>query len=229
VLAVSPSLNWDDDLPLRQAGPFLADREELNATLFVAMANEEEGDPKPTRLDRLEETLTSTDVPGFEVQVMRMPDETHGSVVLRAHYWGLRKVFEGWTLPRDPMTGVFAGSLTDLKAHYKNLSARFGFEVMAPELVVNQVGYQFLLREDIDDAIKVFRYNVELYPGSANVYDSLGEAQERAGSPEEAADNYAKAVVNATAIGDQRLDVFTTNRDRVNKQLENAAGDRDSE
>ena len=120
-LAVSPVLNWDDDLPNRQADSFFDDLDELNVTLFVAMADEEEGDPAPNRLDRLEETLSKADVDGFEWAVMRMPDETHGSVVLRAHYWGLRKVFENWQLPTDPETGRYVGGLEGIKAHYADL------------------------------------------------------------------------------------------------------------
>jgi predicted alpha/beta superfamily hydrolase len=219
VLSVSPSLMWDDELPVRQASTFFNDRKSLNATLFVAMANEEEGDPRPNRLDRLEEHLKKATTSGFQWQVMRMPEETHGSVVLRAHYWGLRKVFSDWRLPADPETGTFSGTVEDIKKHYAGLSKRYGFTVVAPENTVNQIGYQLLGREQPDSAIAVFRYNVELYPDSANVYDSLGEALEGAGQLKEALSNYIRAVENAEKTGDERLEIFATNRDRVKEQL----------
>jgi hypothetical protein len=219
VLAVGPTLRWDDDLPLRQAASFFDDRRELKSTLVVAMANEEEGDPPPTRLDRLEKILREASVEGFEWQVRRMPDETHGSAVLRAHYWGLRRVFAPWQLPADPETGAFAGSLDDLRAHYENLSQRYEFTVTPPEDTVNQVGYQFLGRDDIEGAIAVFRYNAELHSDAANVHDSLGEALERAGRLPEAFAAYSRAVDNATAAGDPRLEIFIANRDRVKEQL----------
>ena len=219
VIAVGPSLQWDEELPLRQARTFFADRDELNATLVVAMANEEEGDPAPTRLDQLEQMLQQSSVKGFEWQVRRMPEETHGSAVLRAHYWGLRRVFRPWHLPADPETGAFAGSLDDLKAHYENLSKRYEFTVTPPENTVNQIGYQFLTAGNTEDAIDVFRYNVELYPDAANVHDSLGEALEQAGRLSEAFSAYSRAVDNATAADDPRLEIFVTNRDRVKEQL----------
>jgi predicted alpha/beta superfamily hydrolase len=222
VIAVSPSLNWDDDLPIREAESFFKRRDTLDMTLFVSMANEEAGDPAPTRLDRLERELEKTDAKGFEWQVMRMPDETHGSVVLRAHYWGLRKVFEGWQLPADPETGQFMGGLDELEVHYAELSKRFGVTIVPAEQTVNLVGYQILGRDDFEGAIEVFRFNVELYPESANVYDSLGEALENAGRLEEAYANYAKAVENAAKIDDDRLSIFVTNRDRVKAQLDKA-------
>jgi hypothetical protein len=222
VLAVSPSLNWDEDLPIRQAERFFDGRDELNETLFIAMANEEEGDPAPTRLDRLEKALTEADAEGFDWQVMRMPDETHGSVVLRAHYWGLRQVFEPWRLPRDPETGFFDGDLADLKKHYDGLSKRYGYTILPPENTINIVAYGMLGRGEVDDAIAAFRYDVELYPGSANVYDSLGDGLVAASRLEEALANYSKAVERATELGDENLPIFTANRDRVRGQIEKA-------
>ena len=215
LLAVSPSLNWDDDLPIRQADSFFDGRDELNVTLFVAMADEEEGDPAPTRLDRLEKKLSEADTEGFEWAVMRMPDENHGSVVLRAHYWGLRKVFEGWQLPTDEETGRFVGGLDGIKAHYAGLSKKYGVTVAPDENTVNAIGYQVLGREEFEAAIAIFRYNVELNPESANVYDSLGEALENAGRLDEAFVSYSEAVENAAKNGDDRLDIFTANRDRA--------------
>jgi predicted alpha/beta superfamily hydrolase len=219
IVAVSPSLGWDNELPIRQASTFFNDRKSLPVSLFVAMADEEEGDPRPNRLDRLEEALAKATSKGFEWQVMRMPDETHGSVVLRAHYWGLRKIFAPWQLPTDPDSRRFNGTLEDLQAHFDGLSKRYGFTVTPPENTINQVGYQLLGQEKMDDAIAVFRYNVKLYPDSANVYDSLGEALENAGKLEEALANYSRAVDNASKIGDERVGIFTANRDRVKEQL----------
>jgi tetratricopeptide (TPR) repeat protein len=220
VLAVSPSLNWDDELPIRQASTFFDDREEFKATLFVAMADEEKGDPRPNLLDRLEKALKGSKSAGFEWQVMRMPDENHGTVVLRAHYWGLRMVFDDWGLPRNPATGRFDGSLDDIKKHYAVLSERYGFIIVPDENLLNNLGYQILGREDFAGAIEVFRFNVELYPESPNVYDSLGEALENAGRLDEALTSYSKAVEQATDLGDERLSIFTANRDRVKGQLE---------
>ena len=225
LLAVSPSLNWDDDLPIRQADSFFDGRDELNVTLFVAMADEEEGDPAPTRLDRLEKELSEADTEGFEWAVMRMPDENHGSVVLRAHYWGLRKVFEGWQLPTDPENGRFVGGLDGIKAHYAGLSKRYGITVQPDEGTINAIGYQVLEREEFEEAIAIFRYNVELYPDSANVYDSLGEALETAGRLDEAFESYSKAVDNAARNGDERLDLFTANRDRAKDLIEQSKSD----
>lgn len=220
VLAVSPSLRWDEELPLRQAQEFFEDRSSVDSILFVAMGNEEEGDPRPNRLDRFEEALQSATAEDFEWEVRRLPDETHGSVVLRAQYWGLRKVFQTWSLPRDPETGMFTGGIDGLNAHFAGLSRRYGFSVIPRELQVNAIGYQALGNDDNEGAIEFFAYNVELYPDSANVYDSYAEALESAGRFDEALANYSNAVKTAKRVGDARLDLFKANLDRFKKELE---------
>ena len=46
----------------------------------------------------------------------------------------------------------------------------------------------------LDGAIAIFRANVERFPGSANVYDSLGEAYMKKGEKELAIANYEKSL-----------------------------------
>lgn len=214
LIAASPSLNWDKEYPTRVVETFLKDRRELNRTLFVSMANEEEGEPHPTRFERLEAVLKANRPAGFAWEAKLMAEEDHGSVVLRSHYWGLRKVFDGWRLPLEARRGE-GDVVAAVKKHYAALSKRMGYEVLPPEGTVNQLGYQVLGRGRVEDAIAVFRSNVELYPASANVHDSLGEALERAGRKEEALASYSRAVQNATATGDPLLDTFKRNRDRL--------------
>ncbi|MBL0313426.1 MAG: alpha/beta hydrolase [Holophagaceae bacterium] len=108
ILAASPALDWDDDYPLRRLETFLRTKPVLHTTLFVSMADEETGAARPTRLERVHSLLKGAKVEGsFAWETRKFPEENHGSVVLRTHYWGLRKVFEGWRLPADPRTGRF--------------------------------------------------------------------------------------------------------------------------
>lgn len=214
VIAASPALLWDDGFIVRRAHEFFKDRKELPRTLFVTMANEEEFQPAPTRFEQLRTILGASKAHGFVWDSKAMPEETHGTVVLLSYYWGLRRIFDGWQLPLDRRVG-FTGTLGDLKRHYAGLSKRFGIEVVPAEQLVNQIGYQSLGSNDVEDAIGFFRYNVELHPGSANVYDSLAEALGRAGKIDESLANYEKAVARAKETGDPLLELLTANRDRA--------------
>jgi FKBP-type peptidyl-prolyl cis-trans isomerases 1 len=62
------------------------------------------------------------------------------------------------------------------------------------ESQLNGFGYQLLQVGKIDQAIAILKLNVESYPGSANVYDSLGEAYMVKGNKEEAIMNYEKSL-----------------------------------
>ncbi len=62
------------------------------------------------------------------------------------------------------------------------------------EAQINRLGYWLLNKKKIDEAIEVFKMNVEDYPASANTYDSLGEAYAIKGDKELAIQNYQKSV-----------------------------------
>jgi tetratricopeptide (TPR) repeat protein len=62
------------------------------------------------------------------------------------------------------------------------------------ETELNQLGYQLLQGKKVADAIEILKLNVEMYPQSANTYDSLGEAYMVNGDKELAIANYKKSL-----------------------------------
>lgn len=62
------------------------------------------------------------------------------------------------------------------------------------ENAINQLGYRLLRADKLDEAIAVFKLNVDLYPDSWNVYDSLGEAYMERGDTERAIQYYKKSI-----------------------------------
>ncbi|HZE70329.1 MAG TPA: alpha/beta hydrolase-fold protein [Pyrinomonadaceae bacterium] len=219
-VAVSPSLQWDDELLVKRAAEFFKARKEFKATLFVSLGNE----PGPIGASFVDfkKLLAGTNVKGFDWQAEQLTDEDHGSVVLRSHYIGLRKIYEGWQLPRDPQTGAFAGDLKSADEHYKWLSQKFGYTIVTPENVINQLGYQSLQGGKADEAIAIFKSNVERYPESANVYDSLAEAYERNGRIDLAAPLYEKAQTLGQQNSDPNYAIYKANFERASDKLKQA-------
>jgi CubicO group peptidase (beta-lactamase class C family) len=76
---------------------------------------------------------------------------------------------------------------------------------------LNTLGYQLLGSGRTKDAIEIFKLNVEMFPASANPYDSLGEAYLKDGQKELALANYKKSV---------ELDPKNVNGAQVVKRLE---------
>jgi len=63
-----------------------------------------------------------------------------------------------------------------------------------PEEVLNRLGYRLLSVGQVSAAVAILRRNVEAYPNSANVYDSLGEACAAAGDTSGAIANYRRSL-----------------------------------
>jgi ankyrin repeat protein len=91
----------------------------------------------------------------------------------------------GATLEKD--------GLAEAQAKFKELRAQAG-KYTYVERDFNLLGYRFLQRNALPEAIAVFQMNVELFPESANNYDSLGEAYMAAGDKAEAKANYQRAL-----------------------------------
>jgi CubicO group peptidase (beta-lactamase class C family) len=62
------------------------------------------------------------------------------------------------------------------------------------EEAMNGLGYVLLSVKRYDEAIKLFKLNVQAYPNSANVYDSLAEAYMRKGEVDLAIEYYTKTL-----------------------------------
>jgi predicted alpha/beta superfamily hydrolase len=216
-VSVSPSLQWENAEALKRAEDFLKNQKELNVTLFVSLGDEP--GPIGESYKKFTDLLAKTNIKGFEWKAEHMTDEDHGSLVLRSHYAGLRKVYEGWVPARDLNSGAVLGGLKDVDAHYKKLSERFGYSIPTPEFVINQIGYRLISEAKPEEAIALFKANVERYPQSANVYDSLAEAYEREGKLDLAEPLYNKARVLGEQNNDPNIAIYKANYERVHAKL----------
>lgn len=216
VIAVSPTLHWDNRYVYRRAEEWAKTNPSVPRTLVWSMGNE--GAELDREFDALEALLRKSAPKNLEWKAIRLPDEDHGSSVLPTHYAGLRKAFEPFRFairPEDDPKTLYARA----RDHFAKTSKRVGFEVPIPEVTTNLIGYRLLQSGDVTGAIDIFRRNVEAYPASANVYDSLAEAYERAGKLEEAKSNYQRAATTGKALNDPNTRIYEQNLDRVTKAL----------
>ncbi len=78
-------------------------------------------------------------------------------------------------------------------ARYRELKGRYQADAVS-EATLNQIGYALLRLNRPADAVAAFKLNAEAYPGSWNVFDSLGEGYAAAGDLTKAIESYERSV-----------------------------------
>lgn len=76
----------------------------------------------------------------------------------------------------------------------------------ATEAELNNYGYQLMNQGNLDDAIEIFKVNINKNPDSWNVYDSLGEALNNKGDKKNSKDNYETAYDKAPESQKARIE-----------------------
>ncbi len=76
--------------------------------------------------------------------------------------------------------------------HYNKIKDSEGYNLSEREM--NNIGYQLMGTDKIEEASKVFQLNVEAFPKSSNTYDSLGESYMNLGKNDLAIKNYRKSI-----------------------------------
>jgi len=79
-------------------------------------------------------------------------------------------------------------------AQYKDLKLNSEEKYNFKESQLNALGYNLLKLGKNAEAIEILKLNIEVFPASANVYDSMGEAYMISGNKELGLENYKKSL-----------------------------------
>ncbi|UCH92265.1 MAG: tetratricopeptide repeat protein, partial [Candidatus Aminicenantes bacterium] len=108
---------------------------------------------------------------------------------------GLLSVFDGWYYPAD---SLYNSGFKGIENHAKGLSERFGYSINVTDLLaqidLNMFGNRFLEHGNPGEAISLFKYAVDNYPGSWDTHDRLAEAYKKNGETYLAIKNYKKSL-----------------------------------
>jgi tetratricopeptide (TPR) repeat protein len=89
---------------------------------------------------------------------------------------------------------IASGGIDEAARQYHDLKAAAPATYNFDEDQLNALGYRLIQAKEYSKAIRIFQLNVEAYPQSSNVYDSLGEAYMDSGNKTQAIANYQKSL-----------------------------------
>ena len=226
IIAISPALTADEvDVEgqpppfTERAKAFLRGRKSLNRDLYMTMSAGESQDWTDD-LDRFRRILRRHAPDDLRWHLVDMPDDTHGTTVLRSTDQGLRELYRGW----DGSAVFASGDAAGLEPHYRKMSSRLGYGVPVPEEAINRFGYALLEAGRCEEAVIALRFNVDHNPDSPNAHDSLGEALLADDRVEDAVARFERAVDLAESIAHPALEVFRRHLQEARARL---ASDRD--
>ncbi|HSZ33599.1 MAG TPA: alpha/beta hydrolase-fold protein [Puia sp.] len=211
-LAIDPSMWWDRRSLLKQTGSILMQNNFKGKTLFLGVANTMSPglDTATVRKDTilsnqhirsilsLTDSLKKATGNGLRWEYKYYSEDSHGSVPLISEYDGLRFIFDFYNfknanqLFQKDVSAEMA--VMSLKDHYREISQEMGYEVTPPEDYVNNLGYGLLQNKMNEKAFAFFKLNIDNYPKSGNVYDSMGDYYVAINDKAKAIENFKKAL-----------------------------------
>lgn len=141
-------------------------------------------------------------------------NDTHNSAPLITTYDGMRFIFEFYKFNVE-----FSDLLDDntdivnkMRIHYAKASRTLGYDNKPDESMLNGMGYRLLGMENADLAGQFFRLNVDYYPKSFNVYDSLGDYYLHIKNKDKAIESFEKALaIKENPDSRKKLDELKSN------------------
>jgi predicted alpha/beta superfamily hydrolase len=221
VIAISPALWWNDSSGIVSYSDAIAKSSKAQRLFVTSGGLEPDIDVTTQRFSR---RLDSLNPAKTAFGHRRYPEDSHPLTPAPSFADGLRFIFDPVSVARLPIR--FLGPDTDSagvvnaviisKRLYANGARSFGLDERLPETELNFLGYGVLQMmanpgtkyspaSIAGMAVWIFRQNVDLYPESANVYDSLGDGLVAKGDTTAAMAQFRRAIDVATRTKDPIL------------------------
>jgi predicted alpha/beta superfamily hydrolase len=198
-LAIDPSMDWDSSKFVKHAGEVLAQKNFSGTSFYLSIANQGYSDTETSKDNEASFELARLLDAGKKNQLRYnwryYADDNHGSVPMISEYDGLRFLLDFYN-PRIPYVKFKNPSFkadSFVAAHFASVGKQMGYKYPPPESFMNWLGYLFMMEKQYDKSYRILKINIENYPASANVYDSMGELLVLMGDTAKAIENYERS------------------------------------
>jgi len=178
IIAMDPSLWWDEQVLVRQAGPRLAKPDARLKSIYLStgalpLDNGEDDMEGRAATQAFAAILTRSASATFRSKFEVFAHANHQSVAFPSLYEGLLFTFDGFKIA----TSEVIDDTSRIDAHFRRLSEKWGVELRPPQRLIDLVSYTLLFEMNkVDDAIRLLERNAKSYPSSAAAHDHLGRA-----------------------------------------------------
>lgn len=146
-----------------------------------------------SKLFPISEHTFGTKIPGMNINFSDIEGSVSKKLILtwQGDTVTFNRAKEGYTISMELFSEgkIDAGCkiiLNNKESHIKHINGL--------ENILNAMGYNYLNKNDVKNALHVLKLNTKLFPESSNTYDSYGEALLKNGNKEEAIKNYKKSI-----------------------------------
>lgn len=207
-LAIDPSLDWDDQLMLKEAKEVFANGNFSGKSLYISLSGQLHMQKPEITIDNVmqddseftlfarsniafSEFIRANSGEGLDFDWGFFPKDLHGTVPLPSLRNGMISLF-GWfqmektelfNIPETPKEDLL--ELMNYRA--EKLEAHFGYpEPPFPEDLITMSGYMSMDRGQMEKAKMFFEQGIHYFPKSANLYDSMADYYEANDDPKSA-------------------------------------------
>lgn len=191
LVAISPSMQWDDQALVGQADAFFRETVSLPKSLYMTVGNE--GGALLGGVLKVAGALEEHAPAGFEWDWRVMEEETHNSVVHRSTRQGLEFVFRHWAM-RDSVPVYERAGVEGLLAARREGAARYGVEREPGAETIFSLAGDLAGDGRLDEARAVLEFDPERFPAPDFFYMFLASDYAERGDDQKAAACYRRAL-----------------------------------
>jgi predicted alpha/beta superfamily hydrolase len=182
-LAIDPSYWWDNQFFIREVEKKSISHIPSQKRMFISASSfkVEQTSGKCCKhrnsIDLFYAALKETSNANEQIALQYFEEEDHASVPVPSTYYGLKYLFKDYSFENANYK-----SFEEIEAHFVEYFSTFQKQVKIPEDLIRNVGqYQLYAKNEVDQAMRFFKYNNENYPNSIKAHQSISRAYSKIG------------------------------------------------
>ncbi|WP_290614955.1 alpha/beta hydrolase-fold protein [Arsukibacterium sp. UBA3155] len=211
-LAYSAAVWWNYGASVKSTKAFMSETKKLDTYLYMNIG--EESGLMRERYNDLQSFISANAPKGLTFINDEFDNVPHGLTSVA----GIFNAYQNLFLPLRMPLRDFTGDTSSIAVYYQRLSAQYGEQTAPPEWMVRELAYHFVNIGNFEQAIKLFKYGITLYPDKPDAYNGLAYGYEQSEKYVESLAQVKKALA-LSGKGYDGYDVYLARKERLLKLL----------